>query len=573
MPMYEIQSGGVNKPVDGPYEIQSDGSRVLLQNRDTGPPEAPEAPTILASSAMTSSTSATLNWAAPVSGPEVKGYEVLRDGAFRARLAATARTYTDSSVPGDSLPHVFGVRSVGALSTSVAAQITLQWAGNPQNPPSPPQNFNYSAATLQPTQVDVSWTEQAVGVGQPAIALHRVRYASGVLLKDSVPAAARTTTLTGLTQRTSYNGVYVTRVDVDGRESNPSNTVTFTTPSASGGVDHDPVMGIPFNNKYDQGRTQFTQWAAVRTYSVTESIGDFNKGGIVRVIGATFGPQDPSGASRTGGAQAATVLENALEDFYYGTGSAQRQNCEIHFATDNETDRGAAPTSAYFNTVSLCRDVVWRRVGGVRRYPKASMWIDLTQNNIRTNGSGPLFKPAARYLDGFACSMYPPGRDLSKQSPLFNPYSDYCDDVFATLADWRATGGVGGSSLASQLDQFATWEIGIPIDHANNPAGPSGVGVTPGPTEGEPTAQTDITIRPRYFAGGRDRSGNNWVGFLQYTYNKLDAMGVRMREQLYWNQQSNPDIPNEFIHDAGKTNPDTEHAWRAWVPGSRLPDA
>jgi hypothetical protein len=46
---------------------------------------------------------------------------------------------------------------------------------------------------------------------------------------------------------------------------------------------------------------------------------------------------------------------------------------------------------------------------------------------------------------------------------------------------------------------------------------------------------------------------------------------VAMREQLYWNQCSNQDIPNRLVHDKNpRTSPDTEHAWRNWTPGTRL---
>jgi hypothetical protein len=47
---------------------------------------------------------------------------------------------------------------------------------------------------------------------------------------------------------------------------------------------------------------------------------------------------------------------------------------------------------------------------------------------------------------------------------------------------------------------------------------------------------------------------------------------VSMREMLYWNQQSNAQIPNLWETDAGKTNPDSVTAWYQWQPGFRLPN-
>jgi hypothetical protein len=381
-------------------------------------------------------------------------------------------------------------------------------------------------------------------------------------LIDNIPAGALAYQWVGLVSGTKYTNLSVKRHNAQGW-SPASNPITFTVPAVQ--VVHDPVMGIPLNDEYDAGRVQFTQWDATRTYSIAQAKGDFTRA-APRVIGCTFGPQDSS--NETSQAAGATELENFLEDFYYGAGSAARQNCEIHFATENETDnkhKTGSLSSAYVNTIDLCSQVIERVVGGARRYPKASMAIDMTQNQIRSNGAGPRFKVCAKFLRVFGCSMYPPGRQ-ALPDVVFTSYAVYCDPVFAVLADWKQTGSATGGPLPN-LEQFATWEFGIPIDH---PIRNSSIA---SPPSGEPTANTNFTIRPRYVAGGIDSTGKDWKGYLQYVVEALDPLGVRMREQIYWNQQTNPDIPNPFWHDdSPRATPDTEHAWRNWTIGSRLPN-
>lgn len=562
--MNEVNADGILIPLEGPFEVIEVGGVLTydpnnpLQPRDNGQIEVPEAPVIdTTTSVMTADDTAELHWTPNLNGPAANGWEVWRDGVFLDDMLPTILTYTDSTVPVDGLTHQFQIRAQGSIGVGPFATIPLLWGGTPTPKPAAPTSFRYS--NLQSTSVTLAWNmASTTGIDE-----YRIRYGSGTLLRQGIAGDTLATSLTGLTSGTTYSGVYAVSVDSAGVESLPSNTVSFTTPGVTV-VQHDIVMGVPTNDEYDA--LFFQQWDGIRVYNLAELEPDYILASP-RVVGLTGNtPGFPTGGSAT-----ATLLRNALEDFYYPNGvqSTARQNVEIHFATDNETDRsyttGSLPTN-YVNTVALCSAVTRDT-----RYPNASMWVDMTQHQIDINGAGPRFKVIAQYLDGFACSMYPPGRRVTNTKlqngdtlgPFYNPYSDYCDYVFAALADWRQSGGPGGTSLAGQLDQFSTWEFGIPIDNALSTGEPRTTGTDP----------SDLSVRPRYVAGGRDGYGNNWTGFLQYVYNKCDQMGVRMRLQLYWNQQSDADIPNRLIHDRQpRANPDTEHAWRNWTPGSRLLD-
>lgn len=540
-----------NAPMYGPIQVSDIGDPTEVHT--------PDAPSLTAS--LPTRTTSSLVWTAPQpnGGPPITAYHVERAtdaGAFvevaGSPVGPTVLTFGESGLAVSAAPEkifTYRVRAqnadgLGAYSNAVI----LQWNSNVSGVPVAPTLLDRSNLTT--AQVDLTWaivvdsTVDKTGVFEGL--------ASTTPIIDNLDPTATSYHWTGLVPGARHSNVNVRRHNSFGW-SPASNAITFTVPTVA--VVHDPAMGVPNNDEF--GRLFYTQWDAVRTYDFSNAIADFNLMNP-RVIGLTT----TNAGFVSGGASSATALRNFLEQFYYtSAGFAGRQNCEIHFAMDNETDRGYTTGSlpaSYINTQALCYDVVHTITGGTRRYPKASMWVDMTQRQIRANGAGPRFKPIAQYLDGMASSMYPPGR--SQDPVIFTPYATYCDDVFTTLADWRATGGPGGTSLANQLTMFATWEWGIPIDHALKGTG-----------NGQATALTNYTIRPRYATGGVDSTNHDWKGFLQYTLDALDAMGVSMREQIYWNQQSDPDMPNYLWRDAQPlANPDTEHAWHNWTPGTRL---
>lgn len=312
--------------------------------------------------------------------------------------------------------------------------------------------------------------------------------------------------------------------DKAGNTSTRSVTYATSTPSASV-----PVIGV---NTQSAEPNYYSTWPVARVYRLSHAATAVANYGC-QIVAVT---DDPN-VSRSGGAAAATQLRNALEAFYYGSGSAARQNVEYHFANGNEVDReftsGSLP-AAVVDTWRRMYDVVHeRKADGTRRYPKASMWVDMTTWQVRTAGAGQRFKAIAPYLDGVAASLYPPGREADPV--VFNPYHEFVDPVIVMTLDWRAS--------YPNVQEFACWEFGIPFDHSGDNGEPN-VGGT-----------TDWTIRPAYVRG-----------FLDYLHRRGRETGLRVREVCYWNEQSNPDIPNPFKHDRGRSTPDTVTAWRTWAP-------
>lgn len=293
----------------------------------------------------------------------------------------------------------------------------------------------------------------------------------------------------------------------------------------------------------------------------------------------------------TGGAANATVLRNALIAFYEGSGSAARRAIEYHFAGRNEIfneyQTGDLPP-AVVDTFRRYRDVIYetvptaarlnrtkrgavrvRNVGrrvvrkaalalpGDRRWPNASLWLNGTTWTVTNGTAASRWKPVAVYIDGVCMSEYPPRREAP---PDFPPYSEYFDAVLAMMIDWRNT--------YPNVKMYAIWETGIPI-HRSFPNGSPNNGGT-----------TNWTRRPRYFCGGRDSGGINHEGVYNYAWRRFAVEnGFIYKANDYWNEQSNPEIPNPFKHDRygvaqNVTQDDLISAHFAWNPYTkpRLPD-
>lgn len=572
------------------------------------------------SGTMPNATTANLTvvYTDPGDRPPVTTWHWYRDGAEKGTTTEPTRTFSDTTVPNDSSPHSFFVRgeSVDGLGDP-SNLLSLTFGGTTVVAPTAATSF--ARHNLTQLQVDLSWIFTPDS-RTDKIALFRQGQTPGVnppLVDNLDPSAAGMTLVfstigLGPGDRIAQLGVarHIPTAGAPNAGWSPiSNVITFNIPLDA--VVHDPVMGQPMNDEWTAAKLNiaYPTMPATRMYSFYDQ-GAQSPGLVAaitqaqcRVVALTpngFGENlfNPRSAS-------ATVVQNActavLEDCYYFSDGTPRTGLrspttgsETHLALDNETDRGANPTATYINAYGAARAAVWRLNGdGTRRYPRASVWIDMTQNNIRTGGSATSFKPLAQFLDGFGCSMYPPGRQAHtaagtvNDNVTFSSYSSYIDSVITCVQDWMLTGSASGGR--SPITMFGTWEVGIPIDH------PFRNSSTTSPPSGEPTDLTNFSIRPRYLAGGIDSTGKDWTGFLNYIHDALDAIGCIMREQLYWSQESNPDIPNPLWHDqrgrswsaaglpapynaqtgAGSTRaePDSEEAWFNWVPGSRLPQA
>lgn len=533
-------------------------------------------------------------------GPVVT-WHWFRDGVEQGTTTEPDRTFSDTTVPNDSNAHTFFVRGENVDGLGEPSNLlSLTWGGSSVVAPTAPAAFTrHNLTTLQ---VDFTWTE-AADSRVDKHALFEAGRTPGIdpPIVDNIDPLAVGYTWTGASfgpGGTRHANIGVARhIPTSGAPNNGwspiSNTITFTVPVAA--VQHDVVMGATVNDEWTAAKvTRYPSMDACRTYALDEMVSDLNLTGA-RVLAVT--PNNEG--SVTSGTALAASLTTRVEEFYYFTDGTPRSGLrsptsgtEIHFGTDNETDtnNGHPYSAGYGDVVRQCRDVLYTtNPGGARRYPRTSMWQNFTHGNIAKAAVSAEYKPIARYLDGMAINMYPPGRQshtaagTANDNIVFTPYANFVNAVITVVQDWMLTGGATGGP--SPITSFACWEVGIPIDHPFRNNAVDGY-------SGEPTDLTNFTIRPRYLTGGIDSTNKDWTGLLQYTHDALDAIGCINREWCYWSQQSNVDIPNPFWHDqqnrawdaspypapynnqtgSGSTraNPDTETAWFAWQPGRRL---
>lgn len=514
---------------------------------------------------MPSRTSAALSWTpqAVSSGRmPIVGWRVYVDGvAYGSDLPASTLSLTVTGLSTSSSPeaiHTFHVAALCSVGIGYDSNhVKLQWNGTQVSEPTPPQSL--VAGTPTASSVQLTWAESV----DANVTKHGI-FLGDTLLRDGLSAAATAYVLASLSENTTYADINVRRYTSAGW-SPASNMLTATTKTAGPpAVVHDPVVGTNTPNGNDP--YYFTDWPAARAYKLSDAVPTFNLT-LPRVLAVT----SDQTVARNSGAAGATQLRNALISFYEGSGSAARANCEYHWANGNEVDNeytsGNLPQDVIDTWAAMYAVIHEELSPGVRRFPLASMWVDLTNYNVRTRGSGVRFKAIAPYVDGVAASLYNPGRQ--KDPIIWNDYDDYVLPVVQAAADWHQT-------YPDRAYMFAAWEMGTPIDHATDAGLPNNLGTT------------NWSIRPRYFCGGRASGptapsttqpmGSNYEGLLNNIYRRCDEYGLQCRELLYWNQQSDPSIPNPFKHDRiGVSSnpgpaPDLVTAFHNWTPGSRLAD-
>lgn len=556
-------------------------------------PQTPLAPNVTA--LLTSRSTVTVDWdpAQGFTGPAIQLWYVevrssTDDGVSFGAWAPISGSPFDGDVFTKDLAGlatgtpevVFRYRARGENADGLgeySSEFEVQWGGTVVNPPNPPRSL--VVTNITPSSARLSWTP-SVGAGTDGATKQGI-WSGNTNLNIDIDPNATSFLWDTLGAGTDYLNINIRRFNAGGW-SGGTNWEDFTTPRTARVTVDDPVLGQSTPNDSIPYRTTIP---AVRVYNSGDMVDRFNTYSP-RLIGYTDDPFSAGSPSDTTMAYVDHV-KSMLDNFNL---VEARRACEVRVAYGNEIDRNwttGSLSAAYIAVYAALRDLIWGTTAGERDYPNASLTVDMTANNIRTAGSGPRFKPIARYLDAMVVSAYPAGRTISATNPLIeydpagypsgsiwsgnsrNAYKYYIDPIFAALADWRATGGAGGTSIKSQLNQFGVWEVGIPIHHSLDGTSPPWVRTG--------ADASDLTQKPRYLVGGARVTGPtnqqyNFEGFLPYIAKKCDAEDVSMREMVYWNQQSNPQIPNLWQTDHALTPIDSVTAWYQWHLGFRLAD-
>lgn len=465
---------------------------------------APSAP-ILQPITITTASGATVQWT-ETADPGVVRHTVYVDGLKYGDFGAAALSAQITGLAAATTHTVQVTRWNGVLESnrSNSQSFTTGTAGTV--PPAPTlaaiSNINTGGGTA-------SWTE---GVGAGTLTGHRL-YIDGVASVQTISGAATSAAFSGLAAGTSHS-VQVASVNATG-EGPRSNTRTFTTsqPSAGSNV----FMGISISNG-----TEAHTWKAIRLYR----LGNLSDGTVEQYLGnaAASGivayTDDTRCTSTSPQATCVSAMQSALTQFYSGSA---RDNLELHISISNETDRenGEVPPSGFANKYEALSQLIYATTGGVRDWPKASLWINLTTSNVQAGVSPPWLDQRTttgsnlRVADivngpngGVSCSLYPALRNNDR---IYEPYANYIDPPL----DLCASRGI---------QRFSCWEYGQSVD-------------------------PDITRRPATVEG-----------HAHYGMQGAIDRGIDVRCWLYFNQDGTA-TTGRFSHDTGLTTPDSRTTW------------
>jgi len=225
----------------------------------SAPASAPTSVTVVRDDAA---RTATVRWAPPASdgGAAVSGYRVARDGAdsggagaYSTVVAATARSFTFSHLNAWDT-YALTVQAVSAVGTGPAAEVTVRLsAATPSAPTGPTVRRGNASAT-------VTWAAPAFS-GTSAVTGYRIRRFAGtsgtVQATTTVPASARSATLTGLRNGTAYS-FDITAVNAGGL-GRPSVRSAAVTPATTPGA---PVIATASSGTSGGTATATAAWSA-----------------------------------------------------------------------------------------------------------------------------------------------------------------------------------------------------------------------------------------------------------------------------------------------------------------------
>jgi glucose/arabinose dehydrogenase len=215
---------------------------------DTTPPSPPGMPTLV----NATPNSVTISWTAATDNVGVTAYDVYHDGQLCNSVAGNVLTGTCGNL-NPNVQYGFYVNARDAAGNVSQPSPTLPVTTPPSDdhtPPTAPTNVHTTSVTS--TSIALAWTASTDNVGVTGYTVYNV----GTNPRTKVGAAngnAPSATLNALTPGTTYQ-LAVTASDANKNESDPSATLTVTTPSGSCnqpictvtqvGTDDDVVWGL-----------------------------------------------------------------------------------------------------------------------------------------------------------------------------------------------------------------------------------------------------------------------------------------------------------------------------------------
>jgi glucose/arabinose dehydrogenase len=176
------------------------------------------------------STTVTLAWTASTDNVGVVGYDVYNDGNLLDTAPGTATSYTVTGLTPNTTYRLSLDARDGAGNVSIGSNqaVVTTTPSSDTTPPSAPTNLKVTGTTS--SSIGLSWTASTDNVGVTGYDVLN----AGTVLNGS-PITGTSYTVTGLASATTYQLVVVAH-DAAGNTSPPSNQVSATTATGSGGV-------------------------------------------------------------------------------------------------------------------------------------------------------------------------------------------------------------------------------------------------------------------------------------------------------------------------------------------------
>ena len=309
---YGFELRGVNGSVNG-----SVSNKVTATPK--APPKAPGAPRSL--SATPGNQRVSLSWsAAAANGSAILRYEYRRDSGSWSTVSggASARSRTVTGLTNGT-SYTFKVRAVNGKGAGSVASVTA----TPKAPPKAPGAPGSLSAAAGNKQVSLSWS--AAAANGSAILRYEYRRDSGSWSTVSGGASARSRTVTGLTNGTSYT-FKVRAVNGVGSGSSASVTATpkapATVPGAPGSLSATPGIGqvslswsaaaangsaiLRYESHHSGGWSTAPGGASARSRTITNLFGGISYTFLVRAVNGV------------GNGSSASVTATPKEDFALG---------------------------------------------------------------------------------------------------------------------------------------------------------------------------------------------------------------------------------------------------------------
>jgi len=284
---------------------------------------APTTPGGLSATA-TSSTSVSVSWSASSDNVAVTGYNVYRDGALLATVAAGTLTYADTVAVGSTHSYTVDAFDAAGNHSATPATVTVTTPTSDTTPPTTPTGLTATAPNW--TQVNLSWAAATDNVGVAGYTVYR----NGAAI-TTVGGGTLSYADTAVTPATNYS-YSVDAFDAAGNHSNAS------APAA---------VHVPAQIKFVQGKAVTT---GGRVSSFTISFGAVGQGDLL--VG-WFGEYDSAGqvsvADNVNGAwtrsPASTTWNGSTGDIalYYFANSAAAGSLTITVSAANPTYLQGSP--------------------------------------------------------------------------------------------------------------------------------------------------------------------------------------------------------------------------------------